>query len=91
MGPVDGITENGDRLGPRNQGMRSSDDGDRRPKGRNYRMSELEVPEPDAFEQALEVTDQDGGLDRPSSDLEVPEADALEQAQREPLEDEPPL
>ena len=52
-------------------------------------MSDSEVPEPDAFEQSLEVVDDEGGLDPPSADPEVPEADAFEQAIREPVEDEP--
>jgi hypothetical protein len=54
-------------------------------------MSDLEVPEPDAFEQALVVDDEDVVLAPPSFDLEAPEADALEQARVEPLPDEDDL
>ena len=49
-------------------------------------MSDLEVPEPDAVEQALPVAETAGFVE-PSSDPEAPEADALEQA-REELVDE---
>ena len=53
-------------------------------------MSDQEVPEPDAAEQAVPVADGPGFLD-PSSDPEVPEGDALEQARAEPLDDEESL
>ncbi len=50
-------------------------------------MSDQEVPEPDAVEQALPVADLPGMAD-PSSDPEAPEADALEQAIEEPVDEE---
>ena len=55
-------------------------------------MSDVEVPEPDAFEQALGVDDdEDVVVAPPSVDLEAPEADALEQARIERLADEDEL
>ena len=50
-------------------------------------MSDIEVPEPDAVEQALPVTD-DPKFVEPTLDAEVPEADALEQAREEPVDEE---
>ncbi len=50
-------------------------------------MSDQEVPEPDAVEQALPVTDSPAFVD-PSSDAEAPEADALEQAITAPVDEE---
>ena len=50
-------------------------------------MSDLEVPEPDAVEQAQPVA-QTAGVGQPSRDPEAPEADALEQAMEEPVDDE---
>jgi hypothetical protein len=51
-------------------------------------MSDQEVPEADAVEQALPATDTTGGLTEPSSDPEAPEADALEQAMEEPADED---
>lgn len=50
-------------------------------------MSDQEVPEPDAVEQALPVGET-AGMTEPSSDPEAPEADALEQAIEEPVDEE---
>jgi hypothetical protein len=50
-------------------------------------MSDLEVPEPDAVEQAQPVAET-AGMTTPSSDPEAPEADALEQAIEEPVDEE---
>jgi len=52
-------------------------------------MSDLEVPEPDAVEQAQPVADAAGFVE-PQLDPEVPEADALEQAMAAPVDDEEP-
>ena len=53
-------------------------------------MSDQEVPEPDAVEQAQPVAETPG-LVTPSGDPEAPEADALEQAMTEPVDDEDSL
>ncbi len=50
-------------------------------------MSDQEVPEPDAVEQALPVADLPTA-DPPSVDPEAPEADAVEQAQPAPYDDD---
>ncbi|HEX2048761.1 MAG TPA: hypothetical protein VHF27_13425 [Acidimicrobiales bacterium] len=50
-------------------------------------MSDQEVPEPDAVEQALPVDDAPAFVE-PSRDAEAPEADALEQAITEPVDEE---
>jgi hypothetical protein len=50
-------------------------------------MSDVEVPEPDAVEQAIPVTDTAALVD-PTRDPEAPEADALEQAMEAPVDDE---
>ena len=50
-------------------------------------MSDLEVPEPDAVEQALPVDDAPG-FTAPLLGAEVPEADALEQARSEPVDED---
>jgi len=50
-------------------------------------MSDQEVPEPDAVEQAQPVVDTAGFVE-PTLDPEVPEADALEQAMEAPVDDE---
>lgn len=50
-------------------------------------MSDQEVPEPDAVEQALPV-DEGPAFVEPSLEPEVPEADALEQARVEPTGEE---
>jgi hypothetical protein len=50
-------------------------------------MSDLEVPEPDAVEQAQPVTGE-AGITELSSDPEAPEADAYEQAMEEPVDEE---
>jgi hypothetical protein len=50
-------------------------------------MTDLEVPDPDAFEQTL-LVDEEVEVIPPSFDPEAPEADAFEQAQVEPLLDE---
>jgi len=52
-------------------------------------MSDQEVPEPDAVEQAQPVADAPGFVE-PTLDPEVPEADALEQAMDAPVDDEEP-
>jgi hypothetical protein len=49
-------------------------------------MSDLEVPEPDAVDQAIPVEDPPAFV-APSRDPEVSEADALEQAMETPVED----
>jgi hypothetical protein len=51
-------------------------------------MSDQEVPEPDAVEQALPVAEDTPAFLQPSTDAEAPEADALEQAMQEPADDE---
>jgi hypothetical protein len=56
-------------------------------RGTNWAMSDQEVPEPDAVEQALPVGDTPGFV-APRLDPEVPEADALEQAMEEPADDD---
>ncbi len=53
-------------------------------------MSDQEVPEPDAVEQALPVAET-AGIGDPSPDPEAPEADAYEQAIEEPVDDEESL
>ncbi len=53
-------------------------------------MSDQEVPEPDAVEQAQRVADG-AGFVAPTLDPEVPEADALEQAREEPVDEEDSL
>ena len=50
-------------------------------------MSDQEVPEPDAVEQALPVADTAGFVE-PTLEPEVPEADALEQAMEAPVDEE---
>ena len=50
-------------------------------------MSDQEVPEPDAVEQALPVV-MEPSVDLPSGDPEAPEADAVEQAQPAPYDDD---
>ena len=50
-------------------------------------MSDQEVPEPDAVEQAVAVDDVPA-VDPPSVDPEAPEADAVEQAQPAPYDDD---
>ncbi len=50
-------------------------------------MSDQEVPEPDAVEQALPVADAPAFVE-PSRDAEAPEADAIEQAITEPVDEE---
>ena len=50
-------------------------------------MSDLEVPEPDAAEQAQPVADVPGFMEV-SSDPEAPAADAYEQAIEEPVDEE---
>lgn len=50
-------------------------------------MSDLEVPEPDAVEQAQPVASE-AGITQLSSDPEAPEADAYEQAMEEPVDEE---
>jgi len=65
-----------------------ADDGRwRRDRGTQLRMSDQDIPEPDALEQALAVDEPPVPL-TPSADAEAPEADALEQAQLEPLDDD---
>lgn len=54
-------------------------------------MSDLEVPEPDAVEQAQPVAPAAGGFMEVSSDPEAPEADAYEQAIEEPVDEEESL
>lgn len=51
-------------------------------------MSDQEVPEPDAAEQAQPVATADAGIMEVSSDPEAPQADAYEQAIEEPVDDE---
>lgn len=54
-------------------------------------MSESEIPDADALEQAQPVTEPAQPVQpvpRPSDDPEAPEADALEQAQEVPLDDD---
>lgn len=50
-------------------------------------MSDQEVPEPDAVEQAQPVADTAGFVE-PTLEPEVPEADALEQAMEAPVDEE---
>lgn len=50
-------------------------------------MSDLEVPAPDAADQAVPVTDTAGRVAH-SADPEAPEADALEQAMEAPVDEE---
>ena len=50
-------------------------------------MSDQEVPEPDAVEQAQPVAETAAFVE-PSADPEAPEADALEQAITEPVDEE---
>jgi len=50
-------------------------------------MSDLEVPEPDAADQARPVGET-ARVVAPSADPEAPEADALEQAIEEPILEE---
>ena len=51
-------------------------------------MSDQEVPEPDALEQALPVDDATPTFIEPSREPEAPEADALEQAMTEPVDED---
>ncbi len=53
-------------------------------------MSDQEVPEPDAVEQAPPVAETAGFVE-PTIDPEVPEADALEQAMEAPVDEEDSL
>ena len=53
-------------------------------------MSDQEVPEPDAAEQALPVADVPGFMEV-SSDPEAPLADAYDQAIEEPVDEEDSL
>ena len=55
--------------------------------GYKRRMSDLEVPQPDAVEQAQPVAETAARV-APSDDPEAPEADALEQAMEEPMGDD---
>ncbi len=55
--------------------------------GKGFHVSDQEVPEPDAVEQALPVGDP-LSVDPPSVDPEAPEADAVEQAQPAPYDDD---
>ena len=50
-------------------------------------MSDQEVPEPDAVEQAQPVADT-AGFVAPTLEPEVPEADALERAMEAPVDEE---
>ena len=50
-------------------------------------MSDLEVPEPDAAEQAVPVAET-AGVTPVSADPEAPVADALEQAMEAPVDEE---
>ncbi len=50
-------------------------------------MSDQEVPEPDAVEQAQPVADTAGFVE-PTLEPEVTEADALEQAMEAPVDEE---
>ena len=54
---------------------------------KGFPVSDQEVPEPDAVEQALPVDDVPT-VDPPSVDPEAPEADAVEQAQPAPYDDD---
>jgi hypothetical protein len=51
-------------------------------------MSDQEIPQVDAAEQAQAVGEPVGPVATPTDDPEVPEADALEQAQSVPLDPE---
>ena len=51
-------------------------------------MSDQEVPEPDAVEQAVPVAEDAPSFLEPSLEPEVPEADALEQARVEPVHED---
>jgi hypothetical protein len=51
-------------------------------------MSDQEVPEPDASEQAQPVADDEPAFGSPSREPEVPEADALEQAMSAPVDED---
>jgi len=53
-------------------------------------MSDQEVPEPDAVEQAQPVAET-AGFVKPTIEPEVPEADALEQAMEAPVDEEDSL
>ncbi len=53
-------------------------------------MTDQEVPEPDAVEQALPVAET-AGFAKPTIEAEVPEADALEQAMEAPVDEEESL
>ncbi len=53
-------------------------------------MSDQEVPEPDAVEQAMPVAETAGFVE-PVIEPEVPEADALEQAMEAPVDEEESL
>ena len=53
-------------------------------------MSDQEVPEPDAVEQAQPVVET-AAFGEPTIDPEVPEADALEQAMEAPVDEEESL
>jgi len=55
--------------------------------GKGFHVSDQEVPEPDAVEQALPVGETPS-VDPPSVDPEAPEADAVEQAQPAPYDDD---
>lgn len=50
-------------------------------------MSDLEVPESDAVEQAQPVSGTAGFVE-PTLDPEVPEADALDQAREAPVDED---
>ena len=49
---------------------------------------DLEAPEADAAEQALDTEPDDEDAARPSGDIEAPEWDAQEQSRIVPLEDD---
>jgi hypothetical protein len=51
-------------------------------------MSDQEIPEADAAEQAQVVDEPAGPVTAPTDDPEAPEADALEQAQTVPSDPE---
>ncbi len=51
-------------------------------------MTDQEVPEHDAVEQALPVDEDTPTFVEPSLEPEVPEADALEQAMTEPVDED---
>ena len=53
-------------------------------------MSDQEVPEPDAAEQAAPVTEA-AVMAPPSDDPEAPEADAIDQAMEAPLAEDDEL